>query len=529
MNKKGFLLYELFIAFTFIIIIMLVMLQTTINLKNQQKDMMVNNQVNQATRSVYAGAGSDFKNYKVASINNISYNEILTGSRTFEISYYNPSNLSSFIKKNLIFNADTHTITYDGTKMDLAGIKSELTNVYIKYNEINGRKTYKIYFVFADESYNFNISCLGGSAALKYKTTGTASGYLLNYYNWVENVVRDSDGGLHIAYLDTNNLTAYYINSTNNGKTWSTPQIMYQGVTGVAYQPQLLIDSNDRIHFLMSNSEPDYLHFFHRYKDKGGSWSTLTKVGTTDSDEIASNTAHTIDANNVIHLLYDRSHYRGFGYKSWNGSWSTGSGIDQALSNDMNSFKTLLTNGTQYAFFSNFTTQRFGMFKKVTTSGVKTIPITGTSYPVTVHDEIVDSEGNIWIFFTRTDINPFTTHYIKYNVVTDTFGPVTFLDSGSSHVAYPSATVDSKGNIYVLYSIYDLDVWQIVYKVYNKSTQTWSARENITTPNDGHAVYPKVRYQDYNMVDKNIIDFSYRQNDIGSTTTYNLYYGRLET
>ena len=58
-NKQGFLLYELFIAFVFIIIIMLVMLQTTINLKHQQDRNEEQNKLNVFKAEVIKLVGFD--------------------------------------------------------------------------------------------------------------------------------------------------------------------------------------------------------------------------------------------------------------------------------------------------------------------------------------------------------------------------------------------------------------------------------------------------------------------------------------
>lgn len=544
MNKKGFLLYELFLAFTFIIIIMLVMLQTTINIKNQQKEMIISNEVKKANQAIYSEVGSDFKTYEVAFITNVSYEgfPILTGTRTFEINYINPSG-EEYIVKNLFFDATNHIVKYDNDVLDLTGIKSILNNVYITSSIVNNKPIYKINFVFEKEEYNFNIPILEKNSISKSKTSASMTSGVLNAYNWTENIVRDSKGTLHVGYANQDTRKAYYIYSTDNGKTWSTPYLMYDAYLsnyyiskgssptylGTVFQPHLLINSSDQVHFFVNESNYDFHYFIHRFKDFGGNWSAINPVGTPSSDEIAMNNAPGIDAANNIQFLYDRSHYKGFGYKAWNGSWSAYSGISYALSKDMHNFKTLNTNNTQYAVYRNSTNAQLGLFKRSGTSGVITIPIPGITYDVSYHDEVVDNDGNIWIFFCNTNTSPYTSYYVKYNVLSNTFGAVTPLDTSSTHVAFPSATVDADGNIYAFYGIFNSsNVSQIAYRVFYKASNSWSPRKYFTTVADGHAVYPKVRYQDYHAVNKNMIELTYRQNDIGSST-FNLYYGLLDT
>ena len=154
-----------------------------------------------------------------------------------------------------------------------------------------------------------------------------------------------------------------------------------------------------------------------------------------------------------------------------------------------------------------------------------------TAFNSQYHDEIVDSEGNIWMFVADPTSSPYKIYYRRYTVATDTWGALTVLDIDASyHAAYQSATVDSGGNIYVFYVMNDYGsgtVWQIYYKVFDKVSGIWSERRQFTNGAEyGSAVFPKVRYQTNHQLGKDTIELTYRQNGIGSTT-YNIYYGRL--
>lgn len=358
-------------------------------------------------------------------------------------------------------------------------------------------------------------------------TGGSTTNSSLNIYSHQENLVRDSHGGLHIVYNDLNApATSYYINSSDNGLTWSSPETLYSTTNQFNHQSDIKIDSNDRLHFTTPEYSSDYLRVQHRYKNYGESWSGVTTLGLQHyNDEVMYAPSPDIDTSNNVHIIFDRTHYRGVGYKSWNGSWSATSGVLSA-GYDFAWQKTLSIGSNLYMFFAKFySPSDMYMVKRV--NGTWSMSSSLTSFNSRYHDEVVDSDGNIWVFVTDVTNTPYKTYYRKYTVSSGSWGTLTLLDSDATyHVAYPSATVDSVGNIYTFYAMND-NQWQIYYKIFDKSTGIWSERRQFTNSAEhGSAVFPRVRYQASNQVEKDIIELTYRQNNIGSTT-YNLYYGRL--
>src|SRR3989339_2085370 len=62
--------------------------------------------------------------------------------------------------------------------------------------------------------------------------------------SWNRKIVRDSAGTLHMVYSDAND-DPIYVNSTDGGLTWSTPQVIGAASAGTV---NLLIDSNDKMY-----------------------------------------------------------------------------------------------------------------------------------------------------------------------------------------------------------------------------------------------------------------------------------------
>lgn len=364
--------------------------------------------------------------------------------------------------------------------------------------------------------------------ANKYVFTGAlTTSSTLNQYMWLENIVRDSQGQLHIVYNDgASPAKSYYIFSEDNGATWSTPLILYS-TTNALYQPDLKIDEDDTLHFTTAEQSSDYHRVQHRYKPKDADWSAVYTVGAGHavSDEVALIPSPDISQDNKLNMVYDRSHYRGVGYRYWSGSWINYTGVLSAAY-DFAYQKTLSVGSDLYMFFRRTTSNTYlYMVKRV--NEIWSMSLNLTTFQSDYHDEIVDSDGNIWMFVTDITSAPYKIYYRKYITSNSTWGALTLLDSDSTyHAAYPSATVDNSGNIYVFYAMNDSQ-WQIYYKVYNKATGIWSERQQFTNSVEhGSAVFPKVRYQTNHQLEKDTIELTYRQNDIGSTT-YNLYYGRL--
>src|SRR3989339_588790 len=103
--------------------------------------------------------------------------------------------------------------------------KAEINNDYLIYIPKN-------------ES-NFTIYAGSGTQVIIATVDTSAKGD-----SWNRKIVRDSAGTLHMVYSDAND-DPIYVNSTDGGLTWSTPQVIGAASAGTV---NLLIDSNDKMY-----------------------------------------------------------------------------------------------------------------------------------------------------------------------------------------------------------------------------------------------------------------------------------------
>lgn len=144
MNKKGFLLYELFISFAFIMIIMLIMLQTTVSLKNRQIKIMQEAKINSFNNEIINTLGKDLKDMKIVSI-------ILSGS-TYTITYNTKT-------VTLVADPTQGKITYDGVLYDRT---VNFDNVTMS-SEIIGSKTFYSFTINSSDTMAGNLTLVGTS------------------------------------------------------------------------------------------------------------------------------------------------------------------------------------------------------------------------------------------------------------------------------------------------------------------------------------------------------------------------------
>ncbi len=351
----------------------------------------------------------------------------------------------------------------------------------------------------------------------------------LNSNSWARSLVRDSRGNLHAVYQDAPANKVYYVMSTNQGATWSTPEEIGSSSTFTINSPPVLkIDGNDRIHVLWQLYVPDDIRLNHRYRDYMGAWSAVNQVGAGHSaaDEVELFANPAIDPTGVLQLVFDRCHWRGLGLRTFSaGTWSGTTGVVGGMSYDQAYHNTVPIGSDLYTFFRRYTDGYLYMAKRV--AGVWSGPTLVSAVNTTYHNEIVDSDGKIWAFNTNMSGSPLALSYAVYTPSTATWSSWTTLDSEPATSVYlPSATTDAAGNIWVFYNVGN----EIAYRVFNRATQTWSARTKVTDASrDGVCVMPQARYQAYSHAEPSKIELAFRQNNVGDSSTYRLYYASVAT
>jgi len=201
--------------------------------------------------------------------------------------------------------------------------KAEINNDYLIYIPKN-------------ES-NFTIYAGSGTQVIIATVDTSAKGD-----SWNRKIVRDSAGTLHMVYSDAND-DPIYVNSTDGGLTWSTPQVIGAASAGTV---NLLIDSNDKMYALW-NAGGFRLEW--ATKPAGSPWSSLSimpgfegdlqdrfnsvdaDISSTDTIHIAVTTTEFHDVTTHDFILY--SNYTpeqgwygdgtvvGFGDVVYNGTW----------------------------------------------------------------------------------------------------------------------------------------------------------------------------------------------------------------
>ncbi|HTP10653.1 MAG TPA: exo-alpha-sialidase, partial [Anaerolineae bacterium] len=98
----------------------------------------------------------------------------------------------------------------------------------------------------------------------------------------------DSKGTVHVVYGSTDDSgvehTIYHIESADNGKTWSEPNVVYSVISALPalIRPELAIDGRDRLHVGVSLNSYEYGAYsevgYIRSEDGGQTWSPYRQI-----------------------------------------------------------------------------------------------------------------------------------------------------------------------------------------------------------------------------------------------------------
>lgn len=341
-------------------------------------------------------------------------------------------------------------------------------------------------------------------------------------YASLRSIVRGFDGKLHVAWSETGVASprVYYSCSLDNGRSWSAPFVVRDAGT-VADQPTLKIDGDSRVHIIWAELTVDYTRSMHRYVDASGKWSAVYALSTGTSDEIGISPNPAIDASGVMSLVFDRSHYRGIGLKTWNGvAWSSTSAI-LSYTRDNYSQNTVPVGMDLHTFTYDSGYQKIVNTSRIGGAWMPASAIT-TFTVVPDHSEVLDRDGFIRLFMVdRQNDSRLMTCVMQTTTRVITGWEVVDSEPGLD-ARQPSSTIDHLGNVWVFYALGD----EVCYKVYDRAMGGWTERQYFTdTGLDGTCDSPKVRYQVFNHRAGGRIDLTYRSYPAGGP--YSLAYRGL--
>ncbi|MBI4833920.1 MAG: hypothetical protein HY811_03760 [Planctomycetes bacterium] len=364
---------------------------------------------------------------------------------------------------------------------------------------------------------NNNLT-LYSSGIRKVNTGRTGDADIMLNSGGTRHLTRDSNNVLHIVW-ETGGYV-YYSSSSNEGTTWAAATTVWNTNTNIICS-DIIVDGNNNIHCVFAYNASDDNRMYHRRKTAAGAWDATRTVnaGHASSDEAIYMPQSVVDSANTLYIIYDRAHYRGYGMKSFDGAnWSAVTAIYDQGSNDAY-YQAAQAIGTNLYHISRMSSDQYYYFIRRTGGAWVTPHVAITNFKALYPSMIVDKDDNIWVFLNDITSSPYPLKARKYTVSTNTWDAAwTTIDSGASSCAYPSATVNSAGDIYVFYNIGA----NIYYKVRNYSTGVWGARTQLTdSATDGACYFPNVKYQRYNHHLPDKIELTCRQ---GAGAPYNIYY-----
>jgi hypothetical protein len=335
----------------------------------------------------------------------------------------------------------------------------------------------------------------------------------------------DSKDNVHVVWRDwTDYLGAgtdfdiFYTFWNATSLRWSTTEVVSTESIEGSHYPSLAIDSKDNVHVVWYDSSDylscgtDYDIFYKFWNTTSQSWSTTEVV----SSGIPGNSQYpnlAIDSMDNVHVVwYDYTDYLGSGtdpdifYKFWNTtslSWS----ITEVVSTEstLDAFSPILaidgqdnvhvvwwdstnylSSGTDYDVFYQFrnsTTQSWSATEVVSTES-----IAYSSSPILA----IDSKDNVHVaWYDWTDYlgcgGDYDIFYKFWNATSQSWKATGVVSTEStSHSSYPSLAIDNQDNAHVAWgdSSHYLDFGtdeDIFYKFWNGTSQSWSTTEVIST------------------------------------------------
>jgi len=140
--------------------------------------------------------------------------------------------------------------------------------------------------------------------------TGEASGNRVS--------VRDSQGYIHAVYCYAiggpyaDSGEVFYVYSIDNGLTWSAPENISQTDSATSTDPNIVIDSQDKLHCVWKQLYEDTSTTYYDYdlyysQNTGSGWTSAINITNQGSGMNACYSSMVVDSRDYVHVVYDMS------------------------------------------------------------------------------------------------------------------------------------------------------------------------------------------------------------------------------
>lgn len=425
-------------------------------------------------------------------------------------------------------HANLISLTKDPWGKDYKSVIAEITKT-------NNKLNYTIYFNTSQGCYTLNNNSREMSKGDCFSNvtnvfTGISNIYGLDTAN-SRKLVRDSNGDLHM--LIQQSQVANHLVSKDNGKTWqSTPAFTLKDTRNQIIA--LKIAGNNQLHGFAydsnkyeATSKPEAVHFF---KNNNSNWQLGKRLEFTAEDNINNAGFPGINPvllnDNSLEIIYANPAGNSIRNRTWNNNvWSD---FSDQITPAGTFIHGMVIPSSKNLYYVHFDMSNWALSLRVRTNNTWQNAVRIVSETIfNNYSAIIDSNDILWVFYRYYQ----NIKFWKFDTSTNLTAGSGTLDTVTTGITGISATLDGNGNIYVAYSITNASGQpsELAYKVFNKTTNTWSTRKQITTEAvDGLCSKPSFKYQRYFNNMPNIVELLYEQKDVGGSTT-NLYYTTIKT
>jgi len=301
--------------------------------------------------------------------------------------------------------------------------------------------------------------------------------------------VRDSQGTIHAVYCyrwepsPVDSSEVFYVFSTDNGLAWSEPENVSRTDSFISVEPNLVIDSQDRLHCVWkqyyddtSTISIDYDLYYSQ--NDGSGWTEAVNISNQHLGADACYSSMVVDSRDYVHLVWDMSTGPGnwdIFYSYFNDTiWSTPYQISSSPYDDAFPALAIDHNNNLHLVWRKRMMDGPIMYSRhngiswTQPEAIAFIPGGQSTGPCIV----VNSQGYPCIVWHCGNV-----YYATFNGVT--WSKPLNLSNTVESSAYASMAVDFRNNLYVVWSEKtNVMNREIYYRTYNGST--WSDIINLT-------------------------------------------------
>ncbi len=312
-------------------------------------------------------------------------------------------------------------------------------------------------------------------------------------------IAADSSGHLHVVWSDgtPGNHEVYYVKSTDAGATWSTRQRL-TWTSGGSYDPVVAADSSGLLHLVWYDNTPGKTEVYYKKStDAGVTWTTSRRL-TWNSVE-SNHPALFVDSSGHLHVVwYDNPPDDIYYKKSSDGgsTWSAGKRLTWTVAASYGPAVTADSSGNIYTvWYEGVSGGGSAIFLKKSPDGGATWPpsrrLTWTPGYSSGPRIAVDASDYLHLIWRDDTPGNDEIYYRKGSdegINWTTSRRLTWTQGGSSDAVIAA---DSTGHLHVVWSDNTPGSDEIYYTTSTDAGVTWSTGQRLTW-NSGFSQYPAV-------------------------------------